>query len=381
MNAGPTGTNHSIATPLLAWFGRHGRKNLPWQTDRTPYRVWISEIMLQQTQVATVIPYFNAFMQRFPDIAALASAPLDEVLHHWSGLGYYARARHLHGAARIVVERHGSEFPQSLEAAMELPGIGRSTAGAILALACNERQPILDGNVKRVLARYFGIDGFPGEPATSRKLWALADACTPAECVADYTQAIMDLGATVCVRTHPLCSACPIMQECAARIAGRQDQLPAARPRRTRRSQKTCMLLAIRDGACVLLERRPPQGIWGGLWGLPEFASSDAARDWCIRELRAHHATAQPLGTLRHAFTHFDLDIEPVRIDCDGMQGVMESERFVWYSPAAPQAIGIAAPVKVLIEAALSLPLAGEYRLQTHSPGDVGVGGGEGDAA
>jgi len=191
----------------------------------------------------------------------------------------------------------------------------------------------------------------------------------------------MDLGATVCVRTHPLCSACPIMQECAARIAGRQDQLPAARPRRTRRSQKTCMLLAIRDGACVLLERRPPQGIWGGLWGLPEFASSDAARDWCIRELRAHHATAQPLGTLRHAFTHFDLDIEPVRIDCDGMQSVMESERFVWYSPAAPQAIGIAAPVKVLIEAALSLPLAGEYRLQTHSPGDVGVGGGEGDAA
>jgi len=357
VNAGATRTHRSFATQLLAWFDRHGRKNLPWQRERTPYRVWVSEIMLQQTQVATVIPYFTAFMQRFPDIATLARSPLDEVLHHWSGLGYYARARHLHRAAQTIVAQHAGEFPQSLEAVMELPGIGRSTAGAILALACGERHPILDGNVKRVLARHFAVDGSPGEPATSRQLWNLADACTAIDRVADYTQAIMDLGATVCVRRRPLCAACPLSESCAARITGRQDQLPAARPRRTRRSKQTCMLLAIRDGECVLLERRPPQGIWGGLWGLPEFASADAACEWCIHELRTREVTAQRLKMLRHSFTHFDLDIEPVRVDCGGTHSVMESERFVWYNPAAPQAVGIAAPVKTLIESVLRVPL------------------------
>ncbi len=339
-----------FAAKLLAWFDLHGRRNFPWQQQPTPYRVWVSEIMLQQTQVATVIPYFNAFMRRFPDVEALARAPIDEVLHHWSGLGYYARARHMHRAAQSIIDEHGGEFPQSLDALMDLPGVGRSTAGAVLALARGEPHPILDGNVKRVLARCFAIEGYPGEPATLRRLWALADDCMPSERVADYTQAIMDLGATVCVHRRPLCDACPLSECCAARAAGRQDELPMARPRRARPSRTTCMLLAVRDRHCVLLERRPPHGIWGGLWGLPEFVSTDAARDWCIRELHAHNATANRLETLRHTFTHFDLDIEPVRIDCEGAHAVMEGDRFVWYNAAAPQALGIAAPVKTLID-------------------------------
>ena len=350
MNVEASPVKRSFAEKVLAWFDQHGRKDLPWQRDRTPYRVWVSEIMLQQTQVATVIPYFKAFMRRFPDVATLARSSIDEVLHHWSGLGYYARARHLHQAAQIVVEQHGGEFPLSLEAAMELPGIGRSTAGAILALARGNRHPILDGNVKRVLARYLAIEGFPGEPAANRQLWAFAEACTPHDRVDDFTQAMMDLGASVCARRRPLCASCPLFDACAARLSGRQSQLPVARPRRARRVKTTCMLLAIRNGGHVLLEQRPPHGIWGGLWGLPEFASTDAAREWSIQALRARETSVQQLGTLRHAFTHFDLDIEPVRIDCDGTCGVMESGRFVWYSPAAPLPIGIAAPVRHLME-------------------------------
>ncbi len=347
------GATTEFARRLLAWFDVHGRRNLPWQQQPTPYRVWVSEIMLQQTQVATVIPYFTAFMARFPDVETLASAPIDEVLHHWSGLGYYARARHLHRAAQIIVTDHAGEFPRSLEAMMALPGVGRSTAGAVLALARGERHPILEGNVKRVLARYFAVEGYPGEPKIQRRLWQIAQRCTPLERVAEYTQAIMDLGATICVRRRPLCGACALSEGCEARVRGRQAELPASRPRRSRPARGTCMLIAVRGGQCVLLERRPPHGIWGGLWGLPEFASSDAARDWCIRELQVHGVVPQRLGKLRHTFTHFDLDIEPVRIDCDGVDAVMEGDRFVWYDPAAPQSLGIAAPVRTLIESTL----------------------------
>jgi A/G-specific adenine glycosylase len=235
---------------------------------------------------------------------------------------------------------------------MALPGIGRSTAGAVLALAHGERHPILDGNVKRVLSRFFGVEGQAGEPHVQQRLWELAERCTPRERVAEYTQAMMDLGATVCVRSRPLCAACPLAESCHARLSGRQAELPTPRPRRVRPTRTTWMLLAIRDRR-VLLERRPPQGIWGGLWGLPEFTSPQAASDWCTRTLRARDAPVQRLGTLRHAFTHFDLDIEPVRIDCDGVDAVMESDRFVWYDPAAPQSLGIAAPVHTLIRLVL----------------------------
>jgi A/G-specific adenine glycosylase len=353
MSAAVDTITRPIAARLLAWFDRHGRKDLPWQHDRTPYRVWVSEIMLQQTQVATVIPYFDAFMREFPDVVTLARSPIDLVLHHWSGLGYYARARNLHRAARIIVEQHDGEFPHSLETAMKLPGVGRSTAGAILALARRERHPILDGNVKRVLARFFAVEGFPGGPATIRQLWTLADACTPAERVDDYTQAIMDLGATICVRRRPVCAGCPLSDDCTAHIAGRQGELPASRRRRARRIKTTFMVLAIRAGGHVLLEQRPPHGIWGGLWGLPEFPSADAAREWSLRALQIRAPAAQRLGTLRHSFTHFDLEIEPIRIECEGASGVTESARYVWYDPAAPQRVGIAAPVRTLIETAL----------------------------
>ncbi|HEY7377710.1 MAG TPA: A/G-specific adenine glycosylase [Steroidobacteraceae bacterium] len=339
-----------MADSLLRWFDHHGRKHLPWQQDPTPYRVWVSEIMLQQTQVSTVMPYYQAFMRRFPDIFALAAAPIDEVLHQWSGLGYYARGRNLHRAARMLVERFGGEFPRTLAEVEALPGVGRSTAGAVLALSRGERHPILDGNVKRVLARYFGIEGFPGEPSVHADLWRRAEECTPHTRVAEYTQAIMDLGATVCVRRRPLCLACPLATGCAARAAGQQEFLPTPRPRRVRPARRTCMLVAIRAGQFVLLERRPSPGIWGGLWGLPEFATADAAVEWSRRELHTMAESRAALAPLHHAFTHFDLQIDPIRIECQADHRVMEPERYVWYNAAAPQALGLPAPVKSLIE-------------------------------
>ncbi len=347
-----------LATALLDWFDAHGRKHLPWQREPTPYRVWVSEIMLQQTQVSTVIPYYEAFMQRFPDVTALAAVPLDEVLHRWSGLGYYARARNLHRAAQLLVEQHGGQMPGTLAQIEALPGIGRSTAGAILALSRGERHPILDGNVKRVLARHFGIEGFPGTPVVNVQLWARAEECTPHARIAAYTQAMMDLGATVCVRRRPLCAACPLAQTCVARAAGTQESLPTPRPRRTRPSRRTCMLVAIRGGQFVLLERRPPQGIWGGLWGLPEFATPDAAVEWSTRELRSDVGSRATLAPLDHAFTHFDLRIEPIRIECTAESRVMEPERYVWYNAAAPQALGLPAPVKSLIDSVFGEALA-----------------------
>jgi len=343
----------SFAEALLNWFDRHGRKHLPWQREPTPYRVWVSEIMLQQTQVTTVIPYYDAFMKRFPDLTALAAATIDAVLHLWSGLGYYARARNLHRAAQAIVATHKGHFPERVEDIEALPGIGRSTAAAIVALSRGERRAILDGNVKRVLARHFGIEGYPGEPAVNAQLWARAEECTPRVRVAEYTQAIMDLGATVCVRRRPLCAVCPVASSCVAYAAGRQASLPTPRPRKARPSRRTCMLIAIRAGQFVLLERRPPQGIWGGLWGLPEFPSAEAAIEWSARELRSEGGPRQTLVPLHHAFTHFDLQIDPIRLDCQGDHRVMEPERYVWYNAAAPQALGMPTPVKSLIDAAL----------------------------
>ncbi|MDQ1342721.1 MAG: A/G-specific adenine glycosylase, partial [Pseudomonadota bacterium] len=274
-----------FAPRLLAWFETDGRKDLPWQRDPDPYRVWVSEVMLQQTQVAAVIPYFEAFTRRFPDARSLAEARLDEVLHLWSGLGYYARARNLHRAAQAVIDRHSGNFPRDLESVMALPGIGRSTAGAILALSGGERHPILDGNVKRVLARQFGVEGYPGEAAVEACLWALAEACMPYGRLAEYTQAIMDLGATVCTRSRPACLLCPVNDSCVARIESREHQLPTPRPRAARPSRAAWLVVAMRGGHKVLLERRPPSGIWGGLWGLPEFPTRAHALQWCGEHL------------------------------------------------------------------------------------------------
>lgn len=346
----PAPAGEAFATALLAWFDTHGRKHLPWQQQITPYRVWISEIMLQQTQVATVIPYYERFMQRFPDVRALASAPDDEVLHLWTGLGYYARARNLLRAARIIVAEHGGEFPDTIDAVQALPGIGRSTAGAILSISKSQRHPILDGNVKRVLTRCFGIHGFPGETAVERELWSVADACTPAQRVAHYTQAIMDLGATVCVRSRPLCVVCPMHEPCVARREGMQSVLPTPKPRKARPERTAYAAILRRPDGAVLLERRPPTGIWGGLWTFPQFEEHDAALAWMEQHAGDGPLTTQALPPYSHSFTHFDLTLQPILVrDARERPAVADADRYCWYDARQPAKIGLAKPAVDLI--------------------------------
>jgi A/G-specific adenine glycosylase len=341
-----------FAQRLLDWFALHGRQMLPWQINPTPYRVWVSEVMLQQTQVATVIPYYARFMVRFPDVASLAAAPLDEVLHLWTGLGYYARARNLQACAQVVVAQYGGAFPPTLEAMMELPGIGRSTAGAILALSGGQRQSILDGNAKRVLARVFGIAGNPTSKPVLQALWAQADACTPVEVVAAYTQAIMDLGATVCTRSRPACSACPLNAGCIAALEGRQTQLPGAKQKRLRPSREATILIAEieHDGStAVLVQRRPPSGVWGGLWSPPQFASDRDALAWCRQEF-GDTPESQMLPPIDHAFTHFDLRLNPLRVRCARNTSVRDADSHRWYPLEAPLRIGLPQPIRRLFE-------------------------------
>ena len=334
---------------LLPWFEAHGRRNLPWQQDSTPYRVWISEVMLQQTQVETVKPYFERFVERFPDVATLAAATQDEVLRLWSGLGYYARARNLHRGAAEMVARHGGRLPESLEELMALPGIGRSTAGAILALALGQRQPILDGNVKRVLARVFLVEDAPDSKNGARTLWKHAEACTPKSRVAEYTQAIMDLGATVCTRTNPACDRCPFEARCGARSTGSVSRLPVSRRRAPRRLRRSHMLFVLRSRR-VLLQRRPPRGIWGGLWAPPEFPDADAAEAWAVTNFAAPASRTRRLPVLRHAFTHFDLDIEPWVLEIPGTGHEVSEDGTRWHKLAALHEVGMPAPVARLLK-------------------------------
>lgn len=339
-----------VADALIDWHGRQGRHDLPWQRDRTPYRVWVSEIMLQQTQVGTVMPYFERFMKRFPGIHALAEAPIDDVLHIWAGLGYYARARNLHRAAMRIRDEFNGEFPTAFEDIASLPGIGRSTAGAILALSRGKRYPILDGNVKRVLSRFFGVEGDLAERENLERLWQLAGDCTPHHRVDVYTQAIMDLGATICTRRKPLCDYCPLADRCYARYTGRQHEIPAARRARERHTRRTVMLVAMSEDGAVLLERRPESGVWGGLWCLPEFTTDSEARSYAEQRLRDVQMESQSLGTLEHAFTHFDLVVAPLLARCGGSAGVMDALDTVWYNPREPAAIGLPAPIKTLLD-------------------------------
>lgn len=336
-----------FAERLLAWYDQHGRRSLPW-SSRDPYRIWVSEIMLQQTQVATVARYYERFMNRFPDVATLAAAGLDDVLHLWAGLGYYARARHLHQAARRVVTDHGGRFPRDLEALRALPGIGRSTAGAILAFAFEDRHPILDGNVRRVLARYHALPGTIGNSAHERRLWDLAAAHTPGTRVADYTQAIMDLGATVCGR-EPACPLCPVQQECVAFRAGTVTDFPQRRPRSAPPVRHTRMLI-IRDGAGrALLVRRPATGIWGGLWSLPECADGDV-QAWSLAHLGCRIRLSGPGMPLHHRFTHFTLAITPLPAVLEGDAATVENRDTVWYNTEhLDQYPGVAAPVRQLL--------------------------------
>ena len=337
-----------FADALLPWFDAYGRHDLPWQASPTPYRVWISEVMLQQTQVDTVRPYFERFMARFPDAATLAAAEPDEVMAHWSGLGYYARARNLHRAAKDIVARHDGELPDTLEELMALPGIGRSTAGAILALAHGIRQPILDGNVKRVLARAFLVEEAADSSAGLRRLWALAEACTPDARVAAYTQAIMDLGATVCTRSQPACTRCPLARRCAALAMGRTSALPAPKRRAPRRERSAHFVFVLHAGR-VLLARRPPRGIWGGLWVPPEFPDEAAARAYLSFRHQANGPT-RVLAPVQHAFTHFDLVIQPWVLEVHGVPGLADDGEARWHELAALEGVGVPAPVARLLE-------------------------------
>jgi A/G-specific adenine glycosylase len=347
-----TARTDAFAPALLAWFARHGRHDLPWQRDRTPYRVWVSEVMLQQTQVATVIPYYQRFMARFPEVQSLAAAPLDEVLHLWTGLGYYARARNLHACAQTVVEKFSGEFPRDLPGMMSLPGIGRSTAGAILSIACGVRHPILDGNVKRVLSRVFGVAGDPSSSAVLESLWTLADACTPEDEVGDYTQAIMDLGATLCTRSRPACTLCPMNVECVAAREGRQAELPGQKAKRHRPAREATLLIAQvgdQESTAVFVERRPAAGLWGGLWSPPQFEDEAAAMAWCAREVGEPQSGSQVMTPIDHAFTHFDLRLKPLRVRCRPHAGVKDGEK-LWYMLNAPPKIGLPQPIKQLFE-------------------------------
>ena len=339
-----------LAKSILRWFALNGRKDLPWQKNPTPYRVWISEIMLQQTQVATVIPYYTRFMKSFADPVTLANANLDDVLHLWAGLGYYARARNLHKAAITIRDDFVGDFPQDFDDVVALPGIGRSTAGAILALSHGQHQPILDGNVKRVLARFHAVPGWPGLTSVAQVLWSHAAQHTPAQDVAAYTQGIMDLGATVCTRSKPKCIECPLSSDCAAHQQGTETQFPGRREKKDKPLRRTQMIL-LHSSDAVYLERRPPSGIWGGLWSLPELAVKEDADSWCQEKQLAVPENLTQWQTVRHSFTHFDLDIEPIAVRIDKVsRTVADTDDKIWYTFQSPQEVGIAAPVTGLIE-------------------------------
>jgi len=327
---------------LLKWFDRHGRHNLPWQSPTDPYRVWVSEIMLQQTQVATVTPYFQRFIERFPDVHTLAAAPLDEVMRYWAGLGYYSRARNLHAAAGKVSE-HG--LPGTLEEMMSLPGIGRSTVGVILALAFGQRHPILDGNCKRVYARHRGIAGWTGDAKVTASLWQVAEELTPSERVADYTQAIMDLGATVCTRRKPRCEECPVQADCLAREMGAVHSFPGVRPKQVRPIRSTQVLVVESRQREVLLELRPSKGIWGGLWSLPEAAGEVDIRAVVRERFGVEARETHTLAPVRHQFTHFTLDMTPVHVRIRGKHKDSTQGNARWVSLDTLEKFGLPAPV------------------------------------
>ncbi len=345
-------TTDAFAARLLAWFDGNGRHDLPWQHPRSPYRVWLSEVMLQQTQVRVVVPYFERFVAALPDIPSLAAAPTDTVLALWSGLGYYARARNLQAAARLCVERHGGDLPRDLDALIALPGVGRSTAGAILAQAWGDRFPILDGNVKRVLARYHGIDGWSGAPQVEKALWAHAGRHLPDTRMADYVQAQMDLGATLCTRHDPGSAQCPVATGCVALREGRTAELPTPKPGKPLPQRSAIVLLAMDAGRRILLQRRPPSGIWAGLWSLPEADGADTARQWFLARLRGDFDDGEPLASVAHAFTHYRLQLHPLRwSDVATRTSVDDNTDLRWFARDQLGSLGIPAPIRKLLEA------------------------------
>ena len=339
----------TFSQKILLWYDLHGRKDLPWQQQASPYHVWLSEIMLQQTQVTTVIPYYQRFLSRFSNVAELAAAPLDEVLTLWSGLGYYARARNLHKAATIMVAEHNSELPDALETLMQLPGIGRSTAGAIMALAYHQRYPILDGNVKRVLARYDVINQWPGLKSVENLLWQRAEQLLPEHRVANYIQAQMDLGATLCTRTKPQCFRCPLNRECQAYASGNPTQYPVAKPKKVTPLKQTYWLIARRNNGQIFMQQRQPHGIWGGLWSFPELENEKAVTNWGQDILKIVSPTTA-LPSIHHVFTHFKLDIFPILVTAEPVfQNVADKDTGMWVKIEDALNLALPAPVKTLL--------------------------------
>jgi A/G-specific adenine glycosylase len=349
-----TSARADFATRIVAWHRKHGRRDLPWQT-RDAYRVWLSEVMLQQTQVATARPYFERFVAAFPDVRALAAAPLERVLERWSGLGYYRRAHHLHAAARAIVERHGGEFPRERAAIEALPGIGRSTAAAIAAFAFGACAPILDGNVKRVLARHRGIAGFPGEPRVERALWDAAESLCPVGDIEAYTQGMMDLGATLCTRTEPRCDMCPVADDCVARIERRTGELPSPRPRKTV-PQRATRVLVIEHARSILFERRPPTGVWSGLWSLPEAALDADVEAVLHARFGLESSSREALAPVTHAFTHYTLTMHPERVVVKRAIDRAAERAVVWLPREDAIGAALPAPIRRLVRS-LDAPL------------------------
>lgn len=335
-----------FAQYTLDWYQQYGRKTLPWQQDKTPYKVWLSEVMLQQTQVATVIPYFQRFMSQFPTVNDLAAAPLDEVLHLWTGLGYYARARNLHKAACQVAEKHQGIFPQNFDDVAALPGVGRSTAGAILSLSLGQHYPILDGNVKRVLARCYAVAGWPGKREVETTLWALSEQVTPAQGVSHFNQAMMDLGAMVCTRSKPKCELCPLQSGCIAYANQSWQNYPGKKPKKVL-PVKTAWFLLLQQGDNVLLQQRPPTGIWGGLYSFPQFDHQQGMQAWL--DERGIRGELQPMTAFRHTFSHFHLEIVPLLLQDAEFSSAMDESGALWYNLARAPAVGLAAPVERLL--------------------------------
>lgn len=337
-----------FAARLIRWHQHHGRHDLPWQKSVDPYPVWLSEVMLQQTQVATVVPYYERFLQHFPDLDALAAAPLPEVMALWSGLGYYARARNLHACARTVVREHGGRFPHDADAIALLPGIGRSTANSIATFCFGAQAPILDGNVKRVLCRAFGIEGFPGAGAVEKQLWTLATELMPRRDGGTYNQAQMDLGAMICTRTKPRCGTCPLNDICVAMKTGRTGELPSPKPRKAV-PRREAILLVLQDGCRILMETRPPTGIWGGLLSLPELPAGTKAGEWAAQKFGCRVITVSPAPTIDHAFSHFRLHITPLLLYVEPLAVAMEPG-LQWVARDELSQAGLPAPVRRILE-------------------------------
>lgn len=346
--------NQDFSKSVLRWFDRYGRKHLPWQQNISPYRVWLSEIMLQQTQVTTVISYFDRFVAQYPDVQSLAAAPIDHVLHLWTGLGYYARARNLHKCAKEVVEIYGGDFPSSIEQLADLPGIGRSTAGAIVSIAFKKPAAILDGNVKRVLARHFAVEGWPGLPNVANELWEIAEELNPKKRPDHYTQAMMDLGATICTRSKPQCDLCPLQDNCVAYAQGTIQNFPGKKPKRDLPEKSVQLIMLRNTSGDFLLQQRPATGIWGGLWSFPEIELEVDAEEFVYGKYGNLDAI-EIWDSWRHTFSHFHLDITPVLVQLAKTPKSIGETKTHWYNPHQPDALGLAAPVKKLLDKLMHL--------------------------